>query len=118
MANDTLYPKVPLRRGIRDWPEYVLAVIRRPLAAYILIAFSISFAFYMVERHADERIVQATRSSCYRGNDLRRESNKRMAIFRRAAITTDDNRDSTLSKQLDGLKLITLIDCKKAVPDR
>lgn len=68
-------------RNIHRLALYLVGLCRRPLVAYIAIAFAISFGFHELEQHADKQIVHAIREGCERGNVIRTEFNNQLLVL-------------------------------------
>jgi len=81
-------PNVQADRGIRDscnnrrhlLPK-LASWFRKPLVAYIVIAFSISFSFHELEHHTDRQLARALYQSCIRNNLIRAQVNDQLLVL-------------------------------------
>jgi hypothetical protein len=96
-------------RGIRDsgnrYRQFLLrsaAWFRKPLVAYVVIAFAISFSFHELEHHTDRQLGKALYLTCLRNNDVRTQFNEQLLVL-----------ESETSPHKTRVRLLKLADCSR-----
>lgn len=57
---------------------YLIAICRKPLIAYAVIAFAISFGFHELEHHTDRQLAKSLYDTCLQTNRVRAQVNSEL----------------------------------------
>lgn len=81
-------PNVQTDRGIRNSHNCGRKLLsrlarwsRKPLVAYVVIAFAISFSFHELEHHTDRQLARAVYTNCLRSNAVRQQINDQLVAL-------------------------------------